>query len=89
MPQFIATKKPTKHFDSDRDVLDFPQGGVFGNPDEQPAESSSALSLAHQLETQLDAMQAQLDELADEVDKAFTFPGLSDANEDTWTAPAA
>ncbi len=90
MPQFIATKKPTEHFESDREVLDFPQGGVFGNPDDLADEAiDSALSLAHKLEAQLDSMQAQLDALAHEVDKSFTFPGLSDTNEDTWTAPAA
>ena len=87
MPQFIAPTKPIEHFDSDRDVLDFPRGGIFGSPDHQPAKGSSALSLAHELEAQLDSMQAQLDDLADQVDNAFTFPAPS--CDDTWQAPAA
>ena len=90
MPQFIATKKPSEHFDSDRDVLDFPQGGVFGSPDEHTDNAiDGALSLAHKLEAQLDTMQAQLDALASEVDKSYAFPGPSAGGDDTWTAPAA
>lgn len=90
MPQFIAQKKPSKHFESDRDVLDFPQGGVFGSAEDHTDKAiDGALSLARQLEVQLDTMQAQLDELAHEVDKSFAFPGPSATSEDTWTTPAA
>jgi hypothetical protein len=89
MRQFIAPDKPAEHFDSDRDVLDFPRGGVFGQTSDQTEEAiDDALSLAGQLEAQLDDMQAQLDELASDLDKGFTFPGTS--GDDTgWTPSAA
>lgn len=59
--------------DSDRDVLPFPTGGVFGPaPEPRPNTSTnakSALDVARSIEAELDQLKHGLDRLSQQIDE--------------------
>jgi len=57
--------------DSDRDVLPFPAGGVYGlSPEARPAESAkSALDVARSIEAELDQLRHGLDRLSEQIEE--------------------
>ncbi len=57
--------------DSDRDVLPFPTGGVYG-PAPEPSPSTktkSALDVARSIEAELDQLKHGLDRLSEQIDE--------------------
>lgn len=91
-------------FDSDRDVLPFPAGGVFGpkpgagSTDERGAEQSeSSMNLADSINANLDALQAGLDRLTVELEQdeahdvlaAIPFKRFQKSDPSGPTSPAA
>lgn len=67
-----------KRFDSDREALPFPLGGVFAS--QRPAvdtpgveDVASSADVAAQVERQMAAVQAHLDALAREIDGPIPF----------------
>ena len=83
-----------KRFDTDRDVLPFPAGGVFAGqradetPDKAPDEPLSSSEVAGRIMRELDAMQANIDALAEALDEQvipFTTPDEGE-DDDRWPA---
>jgi hypothetical protein len=77
-------------FDSDREALPFPMGGVFGpiRPSDRPQPSGvwRTDDVINAIETTIDSMQAKLDELEDDVEAVIGTIGTSD---DDWNPRAA
>ncbi len=64
----IATNNLSERLESDREVLPFPRGGVFGNT-AKTAPNQTVLEIGKTL----DNMQRQLSELSDAVDEVLKF----------------
>ena len=82
-----------KHFDSDRDVLPFPIGGVFaGQARPLSSESddgvASVKDVAANIEEHLAAMQRNIDALAEALDDPIPFSTLRTPSDDDYS-PAA
>lgn len=78
--------KPAVRLESDREVLRFPEGGVFGCCARKTSESDDVIA---GVERVLDRMQAQLDELSEDVDRVFHLPRPAPSNDDDWQPPSA
>lgn len=69
-----GSKSQTSRIESDREVLPFPAGGVFGpaRPGPAPSKSDSrvdsTMRLTQSIEAELDSLQQQLDGLTVELD---------------------
>ncbi|MFU8828126.1 MAG: hypothetical protein ACNA8P_01700 [Phycisphaerales bacterium] len=94
-----GTNTKGSRIDSDRDVLPFPTGGVFG-PRSKPAKKSDAttgLDLARSIEQDLDALQAGLHRLTVDINEdesrdvfaAIPFRRFSGSGETGPSSPAA
>ena len=59
-----------ERINSDREVLPFPAGGVFGAPEHEKT--------VRELEQTLDTMQKQLDQLGEAVDDVLRFTEYTD-----------
>lgn len=99
-----ATVSQVTRIDSDRDVLPFPAGGVFGAPrniaadaHRQPRRNSGSFNLAASIERNLDDLQRGIDRLTVELDEderrdvlaAIPFRLTVDRNDPGPSAPAA
>lgn len=91
----LATQSPqSSRFDSDVDALPFPVGGVFG-PIEVPAEGAptpdgedwDAMDTLQAIESVIDRMQGQLDELESDVSDVIAHIGTD--NSGGWHPSAA
>lgn len=81
-------------FDSDRDVLPFPAGGVHGpkrdattNIPRSASGAGSSMNLADSINADLDALQAGLDRLTIELDKDEARDALSAIPFERFQAP--
>ncbi|HBS28863.1 MAG TPA: hypothetical protein DEB06_05310 [Phycisphaerales bacterium] len=80
-------------FDSDADVLHFPEGGVFarsrpGHRHEPSLDAPPPLRIVHEVESAFDQVQRRLDELNRQIDTAFA-PRANPSDDDSWRPSAA
>ncbi len=72
----IANTDHAERIESDREVLPFPRGGVFGY-----ARGSAPRTDVSEIERTLDTMKAQLNELSEAVDEVLKFSEYTDPGE--------
>ncbi|MEQ9616577.1 MAG: hypothetical protein RLN60_00935 [Phycisphaerales bacterium] len=78
----FASRDTSHRLDSDREVLPFPAGGVFGSPNVTgPART------VRDIERTLDTMQRQLNELSDAVDEVLKFSDFVEDESDFIPTP--
>jgi len=80
----IATNDLTNKLNSDREVLPFPQGGVFGDTP-STAPNRTVLEIGKTLDT----MQQQLNELSEAVDDVLKFSDFTDPIDGGHIPPSA
>ena len=85
MTNHTFTTDRVARIDSDREVLPFPSGGVFGHPAPLDADTT-----VRELERTLSTMQRQLNELGRAVDDVLRFTEyVDDDSSDAPTPPSA
>lgn len=70
-------------FDSDRESLPFPAGGVFGTHPGERAEPTDAAEMAQRA---IERMQSQLDDLREDIDVIFKFEAF-EGGEPSFDSP--
>jgi len=96
MPRFTSDNGAGTKFESDADVLKFPEGGVYGRRDGSDAPElhlegdgdGETIDPIAEVERRFALVQAHLDELADELEESFPF-GPASGDDDDWHPSAA
>ena len=79
----IANTANTNRIESDREVLPFPRGGVFGY-----ARGVAPRTDVSEIERTLGTMKQQLDQLSDAVDEVLKFSEYVDTDENSPNSAA-
>lgn len=86
MPRLHPGSTASNRFDSDAEVLPFPEGGVFGRPIKRGFTETPVGDAAREAELTIERIQRQFDSLRNQVDEViFHLPNRALA----WRPPAA